>query len=76
MSLLKIFSCNQAPYQTTILARLASTGFERRTVQTSAWIKRSCAAIREMKIYLALDPNAADARAAQDKIYEWEAKAK
>jgi hypothetical protein len=29
-----------------------------------------------MKIYLALDPNAADARAAQDKIYEWEAKAK
>lgn len=34
------------------------------------------AAIREMKIYLDLDPTAADARAAQDKIYEWEAKGK
>ena len=28
-------------------------------------------AIREMKKYLALEPNAPDARAAQDKIYEW-----
>lgn len=34
------------------------------------------AAIDAMKNYLALDPNAADARAAQDKIYEWEAKTK
>lgn len=31
-------------------------------------------AIREMKRYLALVPNAPDARAAQDKIYEWEGK--
>ena len=32
-------------------------------------------AVREMKRYLALVPNAPDARAAQDKIYEWERKA-
>lgn len=32
-------------------------------------------AIRAMKRYLALVPKAADARAAQDKIYEWELKA-
>ena len=32
-------------------------------------------AIREMKRYLALVPNAPDARAAQDKIYDWEHKA-
>lgn len=32
-------------------------------------------AIHEMKRYLALVPNAPDARAAQDKIYEWERKA-
>lgn len=31
-------------------------------------------AIREMKRYLALMPNAADAQKAQDKIYEWEDK--
>lgn len=30
-------------------------------------------AISEMKRYLALDPNAPNARAARDKIYEWEA---
>lgn len=33
-------------------------------------------AITEMKRYLYLAPNASDARAAQDKIYEWELKAK
>jgi len=33
-------------------------------------------AINEMKRYLYLAPNASDARAAQDKIYEWELKAK
>jgi tetratricopeptide (TPR) repeat protein len=33
-------------------------------------------AIRQMTKYLALVPNAPDARAAQDKIYEWEAKVK
>jgi hypothetical protein len=32
-------------------------------------------AIAEMKRYLALAPNAANARAAQDKIYDWERKA-
>ncbi len=32
-------------------------------------------AIREMKRYLTLEPNAPDARAAQDKIYQWELKA-
>ncbi|MCX7897800.1 MAG: hypothetical protein N2441_08000 [Rhodocyclaceae bacterium] len=32
------------------------------------------AAIREMRRYLVLTGNPADARAAQDKIYEWEAK--
>ena len=32
-------------------------------------------AMREMKRYLILVPNAQDARAAQDKIYEWERKA-
>ncbi len=32
-------------------------------------------AMREMKKYLTLVPNAPDARAAQDKIYEWEIKA-
>lgn len=30
-------------------------------------------AIAEMKKYLALAPEASDARAAQDKVYEWEA---
>ena len=29
-------------------------------------------AIREMKRYMQLSPNAPDARKAQDKIYEWE----
>lgn len=33
-------------------------------------------AIFNMKKYLILDPNANDARAAQDKIYEWELKLK
>ena len=33
-------------------------------------------AIREMKMYLALDPTAADARVAQDKIHEWELQTK
>lgn len=33
-------------------------------------------AMREMKRYLQLVPDAPDARAAQDKIYEWELKAK
>lgn len=33
-------------------------------------------AISEMKRYLLLVPNASDARAAQDKIYEWEGKIK
>jgi len=33
-------------------------------------------AMREMKRYLQLAPDAPDARAAQDKIYEWELKAK
>lgn len=33
-------------------------------------------AINEMKRYLYLVPNASDARAAQDKIYDWELKAK
>ncbi|MBI3777669.1 MAG: ankyrin repeat domain-containing protein [Gammaproteobacteria bacterium] len=32
------------------------------------------AAVREMKRYLILVPNAANARAAQDKIYDWEGK--
>jgi tetratricopeptide (TPR) repeat protein len=32
-------------------------------------------AVREMKRYLILVPNAANARAAQDKVYEWEGKA-
>ena len=45
MSLLKIFSRKQGHYQATILARLTSLGSERRTVQTSAGIKRSCFAI-------------------------------
>lgn len=31
-------------------------------------------AVREMKRYLRLSPDAADARAAQDKIYQWESK--
>ena len=37
-------------------------------------IKSYQGAIHEMKRYLALVPNAPDARAAQDKIYEWERK--
>jgi len=36
---------------------------------------RTRKAIEEMKMYLALVPEAPDARAAQDKIYEWEASA-
>lgn len=37
-------------------------------------LKRYDEAIREMKRYLALAPDAPNARAAQDKIYEWEGK--
>jgi tetratricopeptide (TPR) repeat protein len=37
-----------------------------------AIVGRYDAAIRSMKKYLTLIPDAADARAAQDKIYEWE----
>ena len=37
--------------------------------------ERFTEAIREMKKYLALVPEATNARAAQDKIYEWEGKA-
>jgi len=33
-------------------------------------------AVSEMKKYLALEPNAKDARAAQDKLYQWEDEAK
>ena len=33
---------------------------------------RHCAAIANMKKYLLLEPEAKDARSAQDKIYEWE----
>lgn len=33
-------------------------------------------AVSEMKKYLALEPNAQDARAAQDKLYQWEDEAK
>ena len=33
-------------------------------------------AIKQMKAYVSLAPNAPDLRAAQDKVYEWEAKAK
>jgi tetratricopeptide (TPR) repeat protein len=35
---------------------------------------RYCAAIANMKKYLLLEPEAGDARSAQDKIYEWELK--
>jgi tetratricopeptide (TPR) repeat protein len=38
-------------------------------------LERYTEAIREMKKYLALVPDAPNARAAQDKIYEWEDKA-
>jgi len=33
-------------------------------------------AVSEMKKYLALEPNAKDARAAQNKLYQWEDEAK
>jgi len=39
----------------------------------SAQVHRFDAAIFYMKIYLLLEPDASDARAAQDKIYEWKA---
>jgi tetratricopeptide (TPR) repeat protein len=39
-------------------------------------LKRYDEAIREMKRYLALAPDAPNARAAQDKIYEWEGRAR
>ena len=38
----------------------------------SAQINRYDAAMYYMKIYLLLEPEASDARSAQDKIYEWE----
>jgi tetratricopeptide (TPR) repeat protein len=38
----------------------------------SAQLHKYDAAILSMKKYLLLDPNASDARGAQDKIYEWE----
>ena len=38
--------------------------------------KQYAGAIEHMKTYLKLVPEAADARAAQDKIYEWEALSK
>lgn len=38
-------------------------------------VARYSEATREMKKYLALVPGAPNARAAQDKIYEWEARA-
>jgi len=40
----------------------------------SAQIQKFDAAIYYMKKYLMLEPDSADARGAQDKIYEWEAK--
>ena len=40
----------------------------------NAQIELFATAIMDMKKYLLLVPDAADARAAQDKIYEWEAK--
>ena len=39
----------------------------------SARMQRYKTAIRYMKQYLLLAPDAKDARSAQDKIYEWEA---
>ena len=39
----------------------------------SAQINKFDAAIFYMKKYLLLEPEATDARSAQDKIYEWEA---
>lgn len=42
----------------------------------SAQLNRYDWAIPNMKAYLQLAPDAPDARAAQDKIYEWEAKSK
>lgn len=41
---------------------------------TVAWVKDYKSAISYMKKYLILLPDAPDARAAQDKIYEWELK--
>ncbi|HEY3389684.1 MAG TPA: hypothetical protein VGK38_08950, partial [Prolixibacteraceae bacterium] len=38
----------------------------------SAQLHRYDAAISSMKKYLLLQPDASDARGAQDKIYEWE----
>ena len=38
-------------------------------------LRRYTEAVREMKRYLQLVPEGPNARAAQDKIYEWEARA-